>query len=123
MRIVCAAIFAVSVACAGPKAGSSPPIVVDPGKPKIGNPQAVEAYKKAVDAFVEHDRASDWNPGTCGAVAKAFDEIAAQGALISESSFNAGLAWQRCNDDANAKARFEHAVKADPKNPHARAQL
>jgi tetratricopeptide (TPR) repeat protein len=125
MRALGAAFLAVSaLACVAPRAATQPPSTVDPRAPLTLPPEkAAEAHKSAIDTFVEHDRAGDWNEGTCAAVAKAFDDIAEKGALVAEASFNAGLAFQRCNDDANAKARFERAVKADAKNPHARAQL
>ena len=37
--------------------------------------------------------------------------------------FNAGLAYQRCNNDKEAKAKFERRSTDDPKFHHARAQL
>ncbi len=124
MRIFCGAIFALGIAaCAAPRAANPPPII-DPNIKVTATPEAAKvAYQAAIDAFVAHDKANDWSAASCAAVAAQFDAIANTGALVAEASFNAGLAFQRCNDDANAKARFEQVVKADPKNPHARAQL
>ena len=81
-------------------------------------------YDQALDAFVAHDKASDWNDEAYAAVAKKFDEAAAaQGGKLPPASFNAGLAYQRCNDDKNALARFKGSLEDDPKFHHARAQL
>ena len=40
-----------------------------------------------------------------------------------EALYNAGLAYQRCNKDAEAKAQFQAALDIDPKFHHARVQL
>jgi len=91
---------------------------VDVSKP------ALEKFNTALDSFVEHDKANDWSDANCAAVAKLFDEaVAAQKGKFAQATFNAGLAFQRCNDDKNAKAKFEQALKDDPKFHHARAQL
>ncbi len=76
-------------------------------------------FNAAIDLFVEHDKKNDWNADSCADVAKKFDEVGKNAQAI----FNAGLAHQRCNDDAKAKAKFEAALQADPKFHHARAQL
>ena len=76
-------------------------------------------YNAAVDLFADHDKKGDWTPETCAAVAQAFDGVAKS----AQALFNEGLAYQRCNDDKNAKAKFEQTLKDDPKFHHARAQL
>jgi len=48
---------------------------------------------------------------------------ASQKGRFAQATFNAGLSFQRCNDDKNAKAKFEQVLKDDPKFHHARAQL
>lgn len=81
-------------------------------------------FNSALDAFVEHDKANDWSDATCTSVAKSFnDAVSAQNGSFAQASFNAGLAYQRCNDDKNAKAQFEKALQDDPKFHNARAQL
>src|SRR6185503_6089460 len=37
--------------------------------------------------------------------------------------YNAGLAYQRCNKDAEAKAQFQAALNVDSKFHHARVQI
>jgi tetratricopeptide (TPR) repeat protein len=76
-------------------------------------------FNAAIDAFVEHDKKNDWNDDSCKDVASQFEGVGKNAQAI----FNAGLAYQRCNDDKNAKAKFEQALAVDPKFHHARAQL
>jgi tetratricopeptide (TPR) repeat protein len=75
-------------------------------------------YNAAIDAFVEHDKANNWNDESCKEVASMFEAIG-----VAPATFNAGLAYQRCNNDAQAKARFEKALQQDGKFHHARAQI
>ncbi len=88
------------------------------------NKDAQSKFNAALDAFIEHDKANNWNDEACKDVANKFDAaVAAQGGRFAQATFNAGLAFQRCNDDKNAKAKFEKALQEDPKFHHARAQL
>lgn len=81
-------------------------------------------FNAALEAFVEHDKANDWNDAACASVAKLFDEaVSSQKGRFAQATFDAGLSYQRCNDDAKAKAKFEQVLKDDPKFHHARAQL
>jgi len=81
-------------------------------------------FNAALDSFVEHDKANNWDDASCAGVAKQFDEAtASQKGRFPQATFNAGLAFQRCNDDKNAKAKFEQVLRDDPKFHHARAQL
>lgn len=75
-------------------------------------------FNSALDAFVEHDK-NDWSDDVCKDVASQFAAVGKN----AQATFNAGLAYQRCNDDKNAKAKFEQALQEDPKFHHARAQL
>ena len=114
----------LSAACGGDKPPPNTPATG--GKSGSSGPSSAELSKDdqakfnaAVDLMVEHDKKGDWNADTCAEVAKAFDGVARS----AQALFNAGLAYQRCNDDKNAKAKFEAALQADPKFHHARAQL
>ncbi|MGH7327724.1 MAG: tetratricopeptide repeat protein, partial [Polyangiaceae bacterium] len=40
-----------------------------------------------------------------------------------EALYNAGLAYQRCGDDKDAKAQFQNALQQEPKFHYARAEL
>jgi tetratricopeptide (TPR) repeat protein len=116
-------------ACGGGGGGEGPKTPSKPTGPS-GPPQeevskdAQAKFNAALDAFVEHDKANNWNDAACAQVAKMFDDaVAAQKGRFAQATFNAGLAYQRCNDDKNARAKFEQALKDDPKFHHARAQL
>lgn len=127
---VLAALLASLAAACGGGSGEGPKV------PSKGDGKGSEApviqvskdaqakFNAALDAFVEHDKANNWNDQACADVAKMFDEAeSAQGGKFAQAQFNAGLAYQRCNDDKNAKARFDKALAEDPKFHHARAQL
>ena len=127
--ILCASVLALT-ACGG--GGAEPPKT--PSKPTAGGkaPDASTEVKKdaqakynaALDAFLERDKANNWDDAGCKEVAKKFDEAtSSNGGKFAQATFNAGLAFQRCNDDKNAKAKFEQALRDDPKFHHARAQL
>jgi tetratricopeptide (TPR) repeat protein len=85
---------------------------------------ALAKFNAALDSFVEHDKANDWNDQVCAEVAKQFDAATAeQGGKFAQATFNAGRAYQRCDDDKDAKAKFEQALRDDPKLHGARAEL
>ena len=122
-------LLATVVACGG---GATPegPKTPKGGGSGAGTPaeevskDAQAKFNSALDAFVEHDKANNWDDAACGSVAKMFDDaVASQKGRFAQATFNAGLAYQRCNDDKNAKAKFEQVLKDDPKFHHARAQL
>ena len=118
------------VACGGGGNTEGPKV---PGKPVgagAGTPaeevskDAQAKFNSALDAFVEHDKANNWDDAACGSVAKMFDDAtASQKGRFAQATFNAGLAFQRCNDDKNARAKFEQVLKDDPKFHAARAEV
>ena len=88
------------------------------GAPELSKDDQAK-FNAAIDLFVEHDKKNDWNNDACADVAKKFEAVGKNAQAI----FNAGLSYQRCNDDKNARAKFESALQIDPKFHHARAQL
>jgi tetratricopeptide (TPR) repeat protein len=114
----------VLTACGGgnasPKTGADAAKGGGPGaKPPELSKDAQAKFNTAIDAFVEHDKRGDWSPDACADVAKKFEAVGRN----AQAVFNAGLAFQRCNDDKNARAKFESALQIDPKFHHARAQV
>jgi tetratricopeptide (TPR) repeat protein len=92
--------------------------------PSAVTKDAQDKFNAALDAFIEKDKSNAWNEAACAEVAGKFDDaVKAQGGAFAQATFNAGLAYQRCNDDKNARARFEKALQDSPKFHHARAQL
>jgi tetratricopeptide (TPR) repeat protein len=118
----------VGFGCGGAKAevntggkGSGGPVT-----PKaVVEQKALERFNEALDAFNGHDKANDWSDQVCGDVAKQFEGAASvnAGGKFPEATYDAGLAYQRCGDDKDAKAHFQQALSDEPKFHYARAQL
>jgi len=121
--------FALAVAACGGGGGDTK--VNTPGKPGgpttasgvAVNESAKEKFQAALDAFNAHDKAGDWNESACGEVAKMFDSSASAQGKFPEATFDAGLAYQRCKNDNEAKSRFQKALGDDPKFHYAKVQL
>lgn len=122
--LIATGLLVLSTAACGGGDGKGPSSPSGKGGPGSGGSSelgkdAQAKFNAAVDLMVEHDKKNDWNDDTCKEVASAFEAISGS----AQATFNAGLAYQRCNDDKNAKARFEKSLQQDPKFHHARAQL
>jgi tetratricopeptide (TPR) repeat protein len=124
--ILTASLLVVLTACGG--GGEGKPGAKSPGDAKKGgtgaaapelSKDAQAKFNSALDAFIDHDKKNDWSDDVCKDVAGQFESVSGS----AQATFNAGLAYQRCNDDKNAKAKFEKALQQDPKFHHARAQL
>jgi tetratricopeptide (TPR) repeat protein len=87
--------------------------------------EAANKFNAALDAFTAHDRARDWAPGVCAEVAGLFQAAAAEqpGGKLASAIYDAGLAYQRCGDDKEAKARFQQALGMDPNDTYSRGRL
>jgi tetratricopeptide (TPR) repeat protein len=87
--------------------------------------KALEKFNSALDAFNAHDKANDWNDQACSDIAHQFEGAASSNAngQFPEAKYDAGLAYQRCGNDKEAKAHFQAALADEPKFHHARAQL
>ena len=122
--LLTAGLFALTAACGGgdkpsPKTGADGKTGTGPNGTPALSKDAQAKFNAALDLFIEHDKKNDWTADACNDVAKKFDEVGKN----AQALFNSGLSYQRCNDDKNAKAKFEAALQADPKFHHARAQL
>jgi tetratricopeptide (TPR) repeat protein len=87
--------------------------------------KAIERFNEALDAFNAHDKANDWSDQVCADTAKQFETAASvnAGGKFPEATYDAGLAYQRCGDDKDAKGHFQQALSDEPKFHYARAQL
>jgi tetratricopeptide (TPR) repeat protein len=122
-------------ACGGPTMVNGKPVLDpknDSGKKGTGGAavtkKAAETYDSALNQFMEHDKKQDWAEASCASVADAFSEAADEqksgaGAPFPEAIYNAGLAYQRCGNDAKAREKFEDTLKADGGFHRAKAQL
>jgi tetratricopeptide (TPR) repeat protein len=84
---------------------------------------AKEKFNTALDALNGHDKTNDWADATCNEVAKMFETAASAQGKFPEATYDAGLAYQRCGNDKEAKAHFQQALSDEPKFHYARAQL
>jgi tetratricopeptide (TPR) repeat protein len=120
--VITTGLLVVLTGCGGgDKPGAKDPSGVKGGGggPPVLTKDEQAKFNAALDAFVEHDKKNDWSDDACKQVASQFEGVGRSAQAI----FNAGLAYQRCNDDTNAKAKFEQALQIDSKFHHARAQL
>lgn len=87
--------------------------------------KALDRFNAALDALNGHDKANDWNDQSCADVSKQFQSAASANSSgkFPEATYDAGLAYQRCQDDKDAKALFQQALSDEPKFHYARAQL
>lgn len=103
-------------------------------KPKTEGPTTVSGesvsksaqsrYQEALELFASHDKAGDWTDSVCSSVAQAFVSAASvQGGKFPEATFNQGLAYARCGNEKDARAKFQQALTEDPKFHHARVQI
>jgi tetratricopeptide (TPR) repeat protein len=90
--------------------------------------EAASTFDGALDQFVDHDKKQDWAEGICSSVADTFTKAASTQksdakAEFPEALYNAGLAYQRCGKDSDARSKFEDTLKADGGFHRAKAQL
>ena len=120
-----------AIACGGNTAKPLSPADSSGKKDRSGNmvaKKAAEGFNAAIDAFVAQDKSGTWTDALCKQIAGQFDAASAEqksaaGVDLPEAAYNSGLAYQRCGDDANAKASFAKAVNIDKNFHRARAQL
>jgi len=119
------------VACGGAtkdlKAPTHPSGKTDRSGHKVSK-AAARSFNTALDSFVSHDKASDWSESVCKDVAGQFLHASKQqkgetNRALPEAIYNAGLVYQRCDDDAGAKKEFQAALDVDKKFYRAQAQL
>jgi tetratricopeptide (TPR) repeat protein len=129
--VACSVLLALASGCGGGAtvtAKTPADKQAEPGAPKPVAEGAKNAYQAALDAMVAHDKANDWSDATCTQIASQFlDAAKTQKSQMSrefpEAIYNAGLAYQRCNKDNEAKAQFQAALDLDAKFHRARVQL
>ena len=127
-HLLLGSLAALSVACGGGAGTGQPAVTGKPPGAATGTKVSSAAegkFNAAIASFNAHDKAADWNDAVCADVAKQFQAAAAEqaGNNLPEAHFDAGLAYQRCNNDKLARASFETALKGDPKFHHAAAQI
>ena len=126
------AVAALALAGCGKKDPNVPGQGKGPGTGPDGGPavdsKTQAAFDKALEDFIAHERANDWNDGVCEDMAKKFRAASDQAKATTKADFapalyNAGLSLQRCNKDADAKKAFSDALAADSKFHRAKVQI
>jgi Flp pilus assembly protein TadD len=90
--------------------------------------EAAAGFDTALESFLDHDKKGDWSEASCKSIAEQFTKAAetqtsATNRAFPEALYNAGLAYQRCGKDSDARTAFEGAAKADSSFHRAKAQL
>jgi Tfp pilus assembly protein PilF len=123
------ALLLLATACSKPPVNGPPgPGPVKTGDTSVVTEESKKAYDDALKAFIEHDKANDWAEASCASAAAAFvkvneDNKAKAGSQLPQALYNAGLSYQRCNNDAEAKKLFAAALALDPKFHRAKVQV
>ncbi len=123
-------LLGASVMACGSDPGPGPKTPHGPKDAK-GQPIAQEAanrFKKALAELRKHDQANDWTDASCAATAKLFEEAAAEqkdemDKTFFEARYNAGVAYQRCKQEAQAKKLFSAILSSNPQYHRARVQM
>jgi tetratricopeptide (TPR) repeat protein len=89
---------------------------------------AAAGFNAALEEFSAHDKKQDWQEDVCKSVASSFlsaskEQQSGVGKPLAEAIYNAGLAYQRCGKDSDARSQFEAAIRADGSMHRAKAQI
>ena len=90
--------------------------------------EAARDFEQALKVFEQHDKAFDWDEGKCKSVAGMFQKAgetqkSATAKSLPSAHYNAGLSFQRCGLDADARKEFQAALDAFAGFHRASAQL
>ncbi len=97
------------------------------GKLKVSE-EAKREHQNALDEFVRHDQAGDWDEAKCRSVAEKFVEASKTeeseaGKPLPSSLYNAGVTYLRCGMQDEALQQFQAATDADSGFHRGRAQM
>jgi Tfp pilus assembly protein PilF len=97
------------------------------GKLKVSE-EAKREHQNALDEFVRHDKAGDWDEAKCRSVAEKFIEASKTeeseaGKPLPSSLYNAGVTYLRCGLQDEALQQFQAATDADSGFHRGRAQM
>ncbi|MEZ4440293.1 MAG: hypothetical protein R3B72_14445 [Polyangiaceae bacterium] len=108
----------------GPPAKDAGGGTVKTGDGKVVSQAAANAFNEGVASMSQHDAANDWTDAHCESTAakfkKANDE---QQGIFFEALYNAGVAYQRCKNDAAAKQIFSDILSKKSDFHRARVQV
>jgi tetratricopeptide (TPR) repeat protein len=114
------------VAACGNKPAEAPTKpVVAAGETQVMTQAASNKFNNALEAFAVHEKARDWTAAVCTDVAGQFQAAAAEvpGGKLPAAIYDAGIVYQRCHNDAEAKAKFTQALALDPNDTYSKGRL
>lgn len=134
------AVVVLTAACGGSKGkeAETPKGTAGPGGGSGGTQatavvaQAKQKFQSGLDKMTSLDKSSKWSDGACTEVAQIFLDAAEaqrqnaakeEDKKFPEALYNAGLAYQRCGKDAEARKQFEAAVASDSTFHRAKVQV
>lgn len=121
---IAAALVAWGAGCGG---ATEPPKTPGPadGSGATVNAAAANKFNAGLESLTQHDKANDWNDVTCLATAQLFLDAAKEQTdrQFNEALYNAGLSYQRCKKDTDAKGLFNKVLEKDAKFHRAKVQL
>lgn len=83
-----------------------------------------ERYKSALAEMLRLDKANGWTEQTCAATAKMFlDAADSHDGFLGSAIYNAGAAYHRCNNRAEASKYYKQVLEKDAKFHRARVPL
>jgi tetratricopeptide (TPR) repeat protein len=127
--LIAAALLSWGVGCGGGNTeGGGPKTPANPDAGPVVSKEVADKFNAGLEALSQHDKANDWSDATCTSTAQLFIDVAEKqqkdsGKPFNEALFNAGLSYQRCKKDAEAKAKFSQVLGNDPKFHRAKVQM
>jgi tetratricopeptide (TPR) repeat protein len=120
-----AALLAWGVGCGSTTTTAKPPSGPTDGSGNAVSAAAANKFNTGLEAMIQHDKAGDWNDATCTQTAQLFlDAAKEQGDKnFNEALYNAGVSYQRCKKNTEARALYKQILDKDPKFHRARVHL
>ncbi len=88
------------------------------------NEKAANLYGQGLAEMEKNDKTGGWTEASCAAVAKTFlDAAEEQDKFFAPAIYNAGVAYHRCGNVAEARKYYTQVLEKDPKAHRARVQL
>jgi tetratricopeptide (TPR) repeat protein len=116
--------FGCNGGAGGPDAKTAGGEGVKTGDGKTVSQAAANKFNAGTQAMAKHDKANDWNAGTCKSVAGLFEAADSnQKGDFFEAQYNVGVAQQRCKNNAEARKIFSGILGKNSKFHRARVQV
>ena len=120
LALSCALAAALSAGCTKKDVATLPP----PDRPPVFKPETVHEYQAGLTEMARLDASNGWNEAACEAVAAHFLAAAEEhGKYFAEAEYNAGVAYHRCGNVAEARKHYGIVLEKNPKAHRARLQL